>query len=120
MVAHTPEVCYESGSFEIAEVASAESISSSGGAADTFERVTFRPKSRGGAMQRVYHAWRKSQGRWTAPRNPRLALGGESMLYKLQLTTSIPDNSTDDQNSSDAGRRFLEELIPVLDHTLNN
>jgi hypothetical protein len=120
MVAHTPESCYESGSFAMAESARAEIITSSGGASDTFERVAFRPRSGGPALQRIYHAWRKSQGRWQAPRNPRLALGGEGMLFKLQLATSISEKSADDQSASDACRRFLETLIPVLDRTLNS
>jgi hypothetical protein len=120
MLAHTPKACYESGSFEIVEAARAESISSSGGQTDAFEKVTFRPKSGGPAWQRMYHAWRKSQGRWEAPRNPRLALGGEPMLYKLQLATNVAEKSADDTTSSDACRRLLEALIPVLDRMLNN
>jgi hypothetical protein len=120
LLAHTPETCYESGSYEIAESARPDSIASSSGAVDTFERVTFRAKSRSGALQRVYHAWRNSQGRWAAPRNPRLALGGEPMLYKLQLATSISDKPAEGRDSSDACRRFLEQLIPVLDSTMNN
>jgi hypothetical protein len=120
MVAHTPESCYESGSFEMVEAARTESISSAGGRTDTFERVTFRPKSGGPALQRIYHAWCRSRGRWEAPRNPRLSLGGEAMLYKLQLATSVPDKPADDSAGSDACRHFLEVLIPALDHTLSN
>jgi hypothetical protein len=120
MVAHTPESCYESGSFEMVEAAHAESITSSGGLTDIFERVTFRPKSGGAALQRVYHAWRTSQGRWQAPRNPRLALGGEAMLYKLQIVTSVPDKPADETAGSDACRRLLEALIPVFDLSVNN
>ena len=120
MVAHTPESCYESGSFEMVEASHAESIASSGGLTDTFERVTFRPKSGGPALQRIYHAWRKSQGRWEAPRNPRLALGGEAMLYKLQMATSVPDKPADETAGSDACRCLLESLIPVLDQAINN
>jgi hypothetical protein len=120
MIAHTPEACYESRSFDLAEAPRAESLSSSGGATDTFERVTFRPKSGGPALQRIYHAWRKSQGRWEAPRNPRLALGGEAMLFKLQLAASVPDRPADDPAGSDACRHLLEALIPVLDRTLND
>jgi len=120
MVAHSPESCYESGSFEMVEAARAESIFSSGDLTDTFERVTLRPKSGGPAWQRIYHAWRKSQGRWEAPRNPRLALGGEATLYKLQLATSVPENPADETAGSDACRRLLEALIPVLDQAMNN
>ena len=119
MVAHTPESCYESGSFELAEAARAETVSASASQADTFERITFRTKS-GGSVQRIYHAWHKFQGRWTAPRNPRIALGGEAMLYKLQLATSLPDKPAEETAGPDGCRRFLEALIPVLDKSLND
>jgi len=120
MVAHTPESCYESGSFETAEEACAEVISSAGGQSHTFERVAFRAKSGGPVRERIYHAWRKSQGRWEAPRNPRLALGGEAMLYKLQLATTIPEKSTVNTAGSDACQRLLEVLVPALDRLLND
>lgn len=119
MVAHTPATCYESGAYEMVEGSRVEAVSSAGGLIDTFECVAFRPKAGGPALQRIYHAWRKSQSRWEAPRNPRLALGGEAMLYKLQLATSVPEKSADDSATSDACRRFLEVLIPVLDRTLD-
>lgn len=120
MMAHTPEACYESGSFVMVEAAQAEAISSSDGQSATFERLAFRPKSGGLAIQRIYHAWRRSQGRWEAPRNPRLALGGEAMLYKLQLATSISEKGTDEPAGSAACRSFLDALLPALDRTLNN
>jgi len=117
MVAHTPEVCYESSSFEIAEATQSESIRGTGDRADTFDRVTFRSNSVGGERQRVYYAWRKFDGSWQAPARPRLALGSQPMLYKLQVASRAPSEG-DDTPDSDAARRFLLDLLPILDNTL--
>jgi hypothetical protein len=42
------------------------------------------------------------------------------MLYKLQLATSVPEQSAGDSTGSDACRGLLQALIPVLDRTLND
>jgi|GEM_PF-6785752 len=118
MVVHGPELFYENGSFDLVETARTENISSADGRTDTFERVAFRSKSGGQPPRRIYHAWRKSQGGWEAPRNPRLALGGEAMLYKLQVSTSVVAETADGSAGSDACRRLLEVLLPVLDRAL--
>jgi hypothetical protein len=119
MLAHGPELFYESGSFDLVETARTENIPSADGRTDTFERLAFRSKSDRQPLQCVYHAWRKSQGRWEAPRSPRLALGGEAMLYKLQVATSIVAKTADGSAGSDACRRLLEVLVPVLDRVMN-
>jgi hypothetical protein len=119
LVAHTPEVCYSSVDFETVEPAHPETIRGTGDGADIFDQVTFRTQKVGGEKQRVYYGWRKSQGTWLAPKNPRLTLGGQPMLYKLQLAAEAPGDSQRDPSASDPARRFLNDLLPVLDTTLN-
>jgi hypothetical protein len=117
LVAHTPDVCYPSSNFEITEPAGAEVIRGTGARADTFDRATFRSRSVDARRQRVYYAWRKFDGPWQVPANPRLALGGEPMLYKLQLAIdAAEDAGTSPQ--SDTARKFLADLLPVLDEIL--
>jgi hypothetical protein len=118
LVAHTPDVCYSSTDFEIAEPAGAEVIRGSGARADTFDRATFRSRSLDGRKQRVYYAWRKFDGPWQVPPNPRLALGGQPMLYKLQLAGEAQETAGNSPQS-DPVRRFLADLLPVLDRTLS-
>jgi hypothetical protein len=70
-----------------------------------------------GRQQRVYYAWRRFDGPWQAPDDPRWTLGGQPMLYKLQLACDAlpaPGESSD----SDAVHRFLTDLLPVLDKVL--
>jgi hypothetical protein len=117
LVAHTPDVCYSSTDFEIAEPAGAEMIRGAGARADTFDRATFRSRSVDGRKQRVYYAWRKFDGLWQVPSNPRLALGGQPMLYKLQLAGEAPESSGSSPQT-DPARRFLTDLLPALDDLL--
>ena len=117
LVAHTPEVCYSSIDVDIAEPAGAIAIRGTGEKADTFDRVIFRSKTVEGRKQQVYYAWRKFDGPWQAPRSPRLALGGQAMLYKLQLAGEAPEKSGNSPESESV-RRLLDDLLPVLDRIL--
>jgi hypothetical protein len=124
LVAHTPEVCYSSADFEVVDSAHPETIRGAGEAADVFAEVTFKSRTVAAENQRVFYAWRKSQGPWQAPQNPRLSLGGQPMLYKLQLAADIPAgspkaSSPKDKSASDPARRFLGDLLPALDKTLS-
>jgi len=117
LVAHTPEVCYSSIDVDIAEPAGAIAIRGTGEKADTFDRMIFRSKAVDGRKQQVYYAWRKFDGPWQAPHSPRLALGGQPMLYKLQLAGEAAEKSGDSPES-DSVRRLLDDLLPVLDTIL--
>lgn len=118
IVAHTPEACYSSTEFDIDESAKPEIVRQTGDRADTFGRVAFRSKSLAAHRQEVYYAWRKHNGPWEAPHSPRLALGGQPMLYKLQIATGGAANSSDNSYSADTMRRFLNDLLPILDRIL--
>jgi hypothetical protein len=119
LVAHTPEVCYSSIDFETVESAHPEAIRGTGDAADIFNKVTFLSRKVTGDRQRVLYAWRKSQGAWLAPKNPRLTLGGQPLLYKLQVAAEVPAELQPGQPASDPARRFLNDLLPALDTTLS-
>jgi len=118
MVAHTPEFCYSSTEFELDESPKAEVIRQTDGQADTFGHVAFRSKSLAGQRQEVFYAWRKHDGPWEAPLSPRLALGGQPMLYKLQLAIVCPASAADKSYADETMRRFLADLLPVLDQIL--
>lgn len=126
MVAHTPEVCYSSAAFDVVETAKPREIRTTGPAPDTFDRIVFRSNSVAGEKQTVYYAWRRAVGAWEAPKDPRLTLGGAPVLYKLQLASTGGDSAaetdsetgTDSENGSEVCRRFLDDLLPVLDEPL--
>ena len=143
LVAHTPEVCYASREFKVVDAAHPITIRGSGPAADVFDVVEFQAGSVMAERHRAYYGWHSVTGRWQAPHNPRLTLGGQPMLYKLQLsldpasfnpaafdpvahsgdapleTTGPPlANPAEKHLPSDPGRRFLAALLPVLDRLL--
>jgi hypothetical protein len=119
LVAHTAEVCYGSVDNDIVGPPHSEIVRGTGERADTVHQVTFASKSLSGHKLRVYYAWRKFEGRWEAPDRPRLTLGGQPMLYKLQMAGEAPPKADDRTLESDAARRFLVDLLPVLDRTLD-
>lgn len=121
MLAHTPEICYSSADFEVVDSSAPEVVRDIDGAVDTFDRVKFQSKSVGGGRQIVYYAWRTLAGAWQVPRHPRLSLGGEPMLYKLQLAAAVQEPARRGGAAverPDACRHFLDDLLPVLDPIL--
>jgi len=118
LVAHTPEVCYSSVDFETIEPAHPEAIRQSGSGSDVFDQVTFRSRNVAADTQRVFYGWRTVSGSWVAPKNPRLSLGGEPLLYKVQLTGEAPPEKLSGASATDPARRFLKELLPALDEIL--
>jgi hypothetical protein len=117
LVAHTAEVCYGSVNFEILDPPASEPVRGTGAQADVVHRVTFRSNSVTGQKQRVYYAWRRFDGPWEAPNSPRLTLGNQPMLYKIQLVGSAPPEGKETL-VTDPARRFLLELLPVLEKIL--
>ena len=130
LLAHTPEVCYSSADWETIEPAHFETIRGTGDKADDFYRVTVRALNLTKDRQRIYYGWRAGTGPWQAPKNPRMKLGGEPMLYKLQVVArnekqaEEPDEPGETgkpegvSTESEATRHFLEDLLPVLDDLL--
>jgi hypothetical protein len=121
LLAHTPEVCYSSAEWDTIEPAHFETIRGTGDTADNFFRVTVSARNLTNDRQRIYYGWRSGTGPWQAPRNPRIKLGGEPMLYKLQLVArNEKERDEGDAVSPDAEatRSFLEDLLPVLDELL--
>jgi hypothetical protein len=124
LVAHTPDICYSSAAFEIAENTESEVVRGEGNQADTFNRIEFRSKSVSGEKQEVYYGWRRPAGHWEAPESPRLSLAGSPLLYKVQVASidgAKPSSSTEDAEPvASVNRRFLADLLPVLDSILQN
>jgi hypothetical protein len=120
LVAHTPEICYASTDFQVFGKTRVESVRGSGAQADTFGLVALRSKSLNWQNQLVYYAWRPYHGHWQAPQSPRITLGGQPMLYKLQLSVSAPDLGAPAPAESNAAERFLADCLPVLDGILTS
>jgi len=118
LLAHTPEVCYSSQSFETLEAAHPQVIRKNETDEDVFSSVLFASTTVGGEKQRVYYGWRPFVGHWAAPKNPRLSLGGEPVLYKLQVDAQELAPANEKSPEANSIQRFLDDLLPVLDRSL--
>lgn len=122
LVAHTPEVCYGSSAFRIVEAAQPETLRAGSAHEDKFDRAVFQSTAVGGELQIVYYAWRRLDGAWRAPRNPRMELGGGAVLYKLQVAaakSAEPLDGDEERRGTDTARALLNDLLPSLDRLLN-
>jgi Protein of unknown function (DUF3485) len=119
LLAHTPEICYSSVEFETLEPAHPVTIRGTDAEGDIYNEVTFRSLKVSAERLRVLYAWRKPQGNWLAPHNPRLALGGQPLLYKLQVAAEAPLEAKSREKAPDPARRFLLDLLPFLETSLN-
>jgi len=117
LVAHTPDICFPSSNFEAEGEPVAEKVRGSDQRESEFYRLSFFKKAVGGQKVQVYYGWRRFDGPWQAPRNPRFALGGEPMLYKLQLSADLAPLA-DSAGDSSPLHRFLSALLPHIDKQL--
>lgn len=113
MSVHDPEICYASRMYVAAEGRSQVLIDANG-AKQAFWLATLRSKEVAGREIRVYFSWHDG-ARWRAPARPRFAFLGSPYLYKMQLIATAPAKST---ASADAGRRFLDDAVMLMNEQL--
>lgn len=117
MAVHIPEICYSNSGFQSDSEAKRCRIPQAGGTAtDQFWQVSMRSLGEDGLVQRVYYGWSEG-GSWTRPKYPRMAFGRAPYLYKLQMATTEPGESSrgsDGRETAvklDPPERFLEEFL---------
>ena len=95
-VAHIPEICYSSqnhsplGERESHEIDSANSL----------WKIEFQSRGVGGDEFAVFYGWSRG-GPWIASDYPRIAFGGEQLVYKMQLSST----------NRDAAAQFAEDFV---------
>ena len=82
--------------------------------------MALKSKSLAAQNQLVYYAWRPYYGHWQAPTSPRMTLGGQPMLYKLQLAVNAPGIGVAAPAETNGVQRFLADSLPVLDGILTS
>ena len=82
---HTPEICFSSRSYKVKGTPQPKLIEKQG---DSFWGIHFDSRHVGAEQLQVYYAWSKGL-RWEASANPRIQFGGESMLYKVQISGNV-------------------------------
>jgi len=107
MLVHRPEICMDGQGYKLVDGPKRVLYSSTGQNRHYLFRTTFSSRQR--TRIQVYYGWSR-RDEWEAPESPRLTLGGEPMLYKLQIVSTGQPN----EDEKDAGHRFLKEFLPAL------
>ena len=121
---HPPTVCFVGGGADRATPVSAVSIAT-GDAANEFQTADFimvGPDVVQNA-QRTYWSWSPNGQSWTSPEgDQRVAVAGESHLYKLYFTTPVESRVGSDEyeSTSDNVTKFMETMLDVLAERLRD
>ena len=113
LVALPPQACYEGDQLDSAEPGQPVTIEDG----IQFLKFTLRSRAESEKALWTYLAWRTARGGWQAPRNPRLALGDQPMLFRLQVATVTGVNPAEGAAESDACRNFLSEFLHAVNQT---
>jgi hypothetical protein len=112
---HTPDRCYPASGFTAASQQTRQPIEWDGTAADFFTK-SFRKASVGGTqVLRIFWAW-TTDGVWQAPNYPRVAFGGERVLYKLYFI--CPVQKRGEQPYESDALEFARIFMPDLQRAL--
>ncbi len=112
LVRHPPDVCYANRANE--QLGDAELIEVSGTERSQFELLRFRRTAQPVPSEfEVAYAFCEGSGTWAAPSSPRMAYGGEPVLYKLQVLRE-GKSSTVQEDIEDFLTNFVAAFGAVL------
>jgi hypothetical protein len=104
---HTPEVCYSSRDYHVAQDRVTWKVGEGDNLKDEFWEL--RMVGNDATPLRVLYGW-TNEKQWEATANPRFAYGGSQYVYKLQLAGPFPG----EDQKRDVCREFLAEFLPIL------
>ncbi len=109
---HTPDRCYPSAGFEIAEQEHRENITlQDGGTAEAFSGSFKKP----GESLRIFWTYAVT-GKWVAPQIARIELANSPAVYKIYAI--IDETAMPRGEGSRTGLQFLADLIPEFDRAI--
>ena len=111
---HTPEWCFRGAGYDMAGPAIKYSVNTEP-PAEFWTAQFSKPGPVLPDQLRIFWAW-SATGAWEAPRQPRLAFGRSTVLYKLYIFRNLtaPQEPLDD----DPCREFMRVFLPELSRTL--
>ena len=113
---HTPEICYSSRDYTIAQKRRHLNISLAGESGEhVLWGMSMSPNNLAKRTLRVCYGW-STGGAWQAPEHPRFQYGGQPLLYKIQIASEVAPGSSSDESESCTS--FLRAFLPVLDQRL--
>lgn len=111
---HTPDVCYSNRNYQLSGGAQRLQVRAAQQPDEAFWDVTLRHADGPADALEVVYAWNDGAG-WQAPSQPRFALAGRPLLYKLQIARNVRPGHA---NETETCRSFLAGLLPALDRAL--
>lgn len=107
---HTPDACYVSSGFRMADKIRPYTISF-GGTSGEFRTATFLKEDPSSSqLLRVFWAW-NATGQWESPEMPRLKYGGRIPLNKIYL---IARSTSGEEVEASPAIAFAKEFLPVV------
>ena len=101
---HTPERCYPAAGFDMQGEPQQEVFEIGNTTAEFFTTSFLKSEPTGTHAERGYWSW-TGDGKWIAPRNPKLEFAGHRALYKLYVFATIPPGNKGKQTTD-----FCERL----------
>jgi hypothetical protein len=114
---HTPDRCYPAAGFEMLGDPQLEVVEiGNNETADFFTTTFLKSEPTGTHSERGFWSW-SGDGKWIAPKNPKLKFAGQKALYKMYVFAAVPTGGKK-LAGDDFCFDFIRTFIPVLDVAL--
>ncbi len=114
---HTPDRCYPAAGFEMLGDPQPEVFDINKDETAQFLTTTFlKSEPTGTHSERGLWSW-SSDGKWIAPKNPKLQFAGEKALYKMYVFAAVPPGNKK-VGVEEYCVDFIRAFVPVLDVAL--
>jgi hypothetical protein len=114
---HTPDRCYPAAGFEMTSEPKPEVFEIGNTTAEFFTTTFLKSEPTGTHSERGFWSW-SADGKWIAPKNPKLKFAGEKALYKLYVFAAVPPGIKKAASRDDYCANFIRAFIPVLEQSL--
>jgi len=112
---HVPTQCYVAAGFQMHNPEIQYNVETEAGPVECYTTVFKKDEPTGTLYLRVFWTW-SYDGKWIAPKLPRVALVGQPALYKLYFITEIPlPGQPIEQNTA---VEFMRKFIPAANKAL--
>jgi len=112
---HTPDRCYPAAGFEMQGEPQPVVFDIGDMACEFFTTSFNKSEPTGSHNERGYWSW-SADGKWIAPKDPKLKFAGQRALYKLYVFAAIPPGKT--RGGDEFCADFIRQFMPALDQAL--
>jgi hypothetical protein len=114
---HTPDRCYPAAGFEMMGDPQPEVFEIGNNETAEFFTTTFlKSEPTGTHSERGFWSW-SGDGKWIAPKNPKLKFAGQKALYKMYVFAAVPPG-VKKIAADDYCVDFIRAFVPVLNAAL--